>query len=48
MEKFKIWTWFGLAIAALAAAVVAKGLAALFVLLAVAFVVAGIYFALRN
>jgi hypothetical protein len=42
------WLWFALAIGALAAAVAAKAMSALFYLLAIAFLVAGIWFVLRR
>ncbi len=49
MEKFNIhWLWFVLAIAALAAGVMAKAMAALFYLLAVALAIVGIVMLVRR
>lgn len=49
MEKLgPHWIWFFLAVAALAAAVVAQGLAAAFYVAAVVFLGAGIWFLIRR
>jgi hypothetical protein len=49
MDKFNVsWVWFALAIAALVTAVVAKGMAALFFVLAIVCLVAGIFFVIRR
>ncbi|HEX8986862.1 MAG TPA: hypothetical protein VF816_02795 [Rhodocyclaceae bacterium] len=49
MEKFSAsWLWFALAIGALAAAVAAQGMAALFYVLALALIIVGIVFLVKQ